>query len=383
MSLELRGISKTFGGSAPVLDNVDLSVPSGEFIALLGPSGCGKSTLLKVIAGLLDQDRGEVRLDGQRVDGLSPKARDIAMVFQTYALYPHMSAFDNMAVPLRMRRLKLADRIPLLRYLTQDRSTLRAIDGEVEQTADLLGIKDLLARKPGQLSGGQRQRVAIGRAIVRRPRVFLMDEPLSNLDAALRVQMQAELIELHRRLGVTIVYVTHDQAEAMTMSQRIGVMFDGKLLQLGSPSEIYASPQHLRVARFIGTPEINVMRGEVRDRRLRIGDRTLPVEFQGVADGPVSLGFRPEAIRLANRRNALFAGRAELLRNLGSEVLLSVILENGLNEKVTLRLHPHEDGIPVRGAETFLAFDLNKCLVFDSEGERLPILLRERETSVA
>jgi multiple sugar transport system ATP-binding protein len=375
MALELKGISKSFGGSGRVLDNVDLSVPTGEFLSLLGPSGCGKSTLLRVIAGLLEQDSGEVWLDQKQVDGASPKARDIAMVFQTYALYPHMSAFDNIAVPLRMRRLKLADRIPLLRHVTQNKVTLAEIRSEVAAAAKLLGIEALLPRKPGQLSGGQRQRVAIGRAIVRRPRVFLMDEPLSNLDAALRVQMQSELIDLHQKLQTTILYVTHDQAEAMTMSHRIAVIFDGRILQLDTPSRIYDNPNHIRVARFIGTPEINVLPGTVlADSKVEVNGAVLPLDVGKVAPGPIQFGFRPESAKLSTPKGQMFSGTATLALNLGSEVLLTVVLDGFENARVTLRLHPHEEAVPERGSQVHLKVDFSRCLLFDANGVRIPVV---------
>lgn len=375
MALELKGISKTFGGPGRVLDNVNLSVPTGEFLSLLGPSGCGKSTLLRVIAGLLEQDSGEVWLDREQVDGASPKARDIAMVFQTYALYPHMSAFDNIAVPLRMRRLKLADRIPFLRHFTQNKDTLVGIRTEVAAAAQLLGIETLLSRKPGQLSGGQRQRVAIGRAIVRRPRVFLMDEPLSNLDAALRVQMQSELIDLHQKLQTTILYVTHDQAEAMTMSHRIAVMFDGRILQLDTPSRIYDNPNHIRVARFIGTPEINVLQGTVStSSKVEVSGTVLPIDIGKAAAGPIQFGFRPESVRLTTPKDGMFSGTTTLALNLGSEVLLTIVLDGFENVRVALRLHPHEEAVPERGSKVHLKVDLSRCLLFDGNGVRIPVL---------
>jgi multiple sugar transport system ATP-binding protein len=240
-SVELRGIAKAFG-RAQVLREVGLSVRDGEFLTLVGPSGCGKSTLLRIIAGLERQDGGTVAIGGAGVDHLRPAARNVAMVFQSYALYPHLSAFDNIATPLMMARLSLLERLPLLRHLSpRRRRVMRAIAEDVRAVAAQLRITELLARRPGQLSGGQRQRVALGRAMVRSPAVFLMDEPLSNLDATLRVHMRSELAELHARLGTTFVYVTHDQVEAMTMSDRVAVMDEGRILQLGSPAELYAA----------------------------------------------------------------------------------------------------------------------------------------------
>jgi multiple sugar transport system ATP-binding protein len=267
-AVALREIRKSFG-STSVLKNVSLEIASGEFLTLLGPSGCGKSTLLRIIAGLEAQDAGTVTIGDRVVDGLRPKLRDVAMVFQSYALYPHMTVAQNMGLPLRMRRLSFAQRLPFIgRLLPGTQRVAEEIDNEVVRTAKALEIGHLLHRKPGQLSGGQRQRVAVGRAMVRHPAVFLMDEPLSNLDAQLRVQMRTEIKDLHRRLGATFVYVTHDQSEAMTLSDRVAVMLQGDLLQVGSPQQIYADPADLRVAEFIGSPRINILPGVVRDTGL-------------------------------------------------------------------------------------------------------------------
>src|SRR4051794_3623812 len=237
-SLALRGISKSFG-DVGVLNAIDLDIADGEFLTLVGSSGYGKSTLLRIIAGLEAQDAGAVSIGGQPVDHLRPHERRAAMVFQNYALYPHMSVFDNMALPLVMARHNLIERLPLLRHLSPRRRRIaEEIAREVRAVGTQLQIDQLFARRPWQLSGGQRQRVALGRAMVRQPDVFLMDEPLSNLDAKLRVHMRTELAELHARLGATIVYVTHDQVEAMTMANRLAVMEAGCILQLGTPSEL-------------------------------------------------------------------------------------------------------------------------------------------------
>ncbi|MGL6212044.1 MAG: ABC transporter ATP-binding protein, partial [Paracoccaceae bacterium] len=246
--LELSGISKTFG-TTRVLNDVSLSVKDGEFLTLVGASGCGKSTVLRVIAGLEPQDAGSVQIGGRSVDHLRPKQRNVAMVFQSYALYPHMTVAQNMSMPLVMQRMSLAQRLPGLGRLMPGRAAAMAgIAAEVDAVSRQLQIEALLGRKPAQLSGGQRQRVALGRAMVRHPDVFLMDEPLSNLDAKLRVHMRAELTELHRRLGVTFIYVTHDQVEAMTMSDRVALMDEGRIVHLGTPSELYHNPSDLRVA---------------------------------------------------------------------------------------------------------------------------------------
>ena len=273
-AVRVAGLGKQFGETT-VLDGIDLDIRAGEFVTILGPSGCGKSTLLRIVAGLETESRGSVAIDGAPMKGLAPDARDIAMVFQSYALYPHLTVAENIAVPLRMRRLTPMQRL----FGLAPRAVHRSIAAEVQSVAEMLRIESLLARKPGQLSGGQKQRVALARAMVRRPRVFLMDEPLSNLDAELRVHMRAEIAQLHRQLGATFLYVTHDQVEAMTMSDRVAVILGGRLQQVGSPGALYRDPDTLAVAQFIGTPRINVLPGErfglsaaqvaVRPERLR------------------------------------------------------------------------------------------------------------------
>jgi multiple sugar transport system ATP-binding protein len=274
-----RSIRKSFGDTA-VLHDVSLDIGDGEFMTFVGPSGCGKTTLLRILAGLEVQDSGEVRLGERVVDRLPPKQRDIAMVFQSYALYPYMTVAENIALPLTMRRLSAWQRLPLLgRFIGTADSIRRGIDADVTQTAMALGLERLLSRRPGQLSGGQRQRVALGRAMVRHPSAFLMDEPLSNLDAKLRVQARTEISELHRRIGGTFVYVTHDQVEAMTMSDRVAVMIDGRLLQVAAPQRLYAEPDDLRVAEFIGSPRINTLDGIVDESgRVVVLGQALPVK---------------------------------------------------------------------------------------------------------
>ncbi len=296
--IEIRGLRKAFDGTE-VLKGVDLTIEHGEFISLVGPSGCGKSTLLRVIAGLEPQSSGEIRIDGIRADGVRPSARNLAMVFQSYALYPHLSVFDNIAVPLRMKRLSALQRLPLVGQLMPSRRSSECVIREdVERVAEQLEISPLLKRKPGQLSGGQRQRVAVGRAIVRQPRAFLFDEPLSNLDAKLRVHMRAEIAQLHRQLKTTFIYVTHDQAEAMTMSGRIAVMIGGELIQVGTPSAIYEDPRDIRVAEFIGTPKINAFPGRIcADGRLEVLGHPLPVATSA-PEGECRICVRPERIGL-------------------------------------------------------------------------------------
>ena len=276
--LELRHVSVALGQKR-VLDDVSLAAADGEFLVLVGPSGSGKSTLLRVIAGLAPADAGDVLLDGERVNDLEPRERDVAMVFQNYALYPHKTVRGNLSFPLEVARVARAD-----------------IARRVADTAAALGLGELLERKPGTLSGGQMQRVALGRAIVRDPRLFLFDEPLSNLDARLRGELRAEIARLHRRLGQTTVYVTHDQAEAMTLGSRIAVLAEGRLEQVGPPLEVYDRPRTAFVAAFIGSPPMNLLRGVVRDGGFELGPFRLPVP--GVEKGNVLLGIRPQEIRL-------------------------------------------------------------------------------------
>ncbi|WP_078118789.1 ABC transporter ATP-binding protein [Thiosocius teredinicola] len=370
-SLKLHGISKRFG-TTEVLKRVDLDIIDGEFLTLVGPSGCGKSTLLRVVAGLEEQTKGSVVIGERVVDKVRPSERDLAMVFQSYALYPHLSVADNIAVPLRMRWLSRWQRLPLARWLIPGtRSKESRIAERTRQASEVLGLQDLLDRKPSQLSGGQRQRVAVGRAIVRDPDAFLFDEPLSNLDAKLRVHMRAEITQLHRKLQSTFIYVTHDQAEAMTMSDRIAVMMDGELIQIGTPNEVYLDPRDVRVAEFIGSPKINLFRGEVT------GPGVVQIfgTFTGLTVGEsssdtVHLGVRPENLRLAEPGRAVFSGEVRLLENLGAEVFVHIEVA-GHDDTVVLRLtHALAQGVRL-GDRVFLDFAPEHALVFDIDGRRL------------
>lgn len=306
-SLRLNNISKHFG-KTKALVNIDLKVEDGEFCVLLGPSGCGKSTLLNIIAGLVSQDGGTVLMNDEPIDHLSPRQRDVAMVFQNYALYPHMSVAENLGFGLRMRKINK-----------------KVIKKQVTETAKLLGIENLLDRKPRELSGGQQQRVAMGRALVRRPKFFLLDEPLSNLDARLRTSVRLELKQLHRQIKGTTVYVTHDQVEAMTLGDKVVVMRSGKIHQMGSPSEIYATPADTFVATFIGSPEMNLFSGTItgeRDRLLFSGDDfslQLPVTGITIKNGHAQLGIRPEDFRIGGLQEVVFKVQVEMLSNIGSE----------------------------------------------------------------
>jgi multiple sugar transport system ATP-binding protein len=281
-SVEIRDVRKTYGG-VPVIHGVSIDIEDGEFVVLVGPSGCGKSTLLRMVAGLENISGGEVRIGARLVNNVAPKDRDIAMVFQNYALYPQMTVAENMGFSLRLRGAARAE-----------------VGAKVGHAAEILGLTPLLARYPRQLSGGQRQRVAMGRAIVRDPQVFLFDEPLSNLDAKLRVSMRGEIKALHQRLKTTTVYVTHDQIEAMTMADKIVVLHDGIVEQVGTPLELYDRPANLFVAGFIGSPGMNVLDGHIRGSDFAVGDLRLPLErVPAGADGrPVHYGIRPESFRL-------------------------------------------------------------------------------------
>ena len=275
----LDSVSKVFAGDVVAVDGVSLTIAGGEFLVLVGPSGCGKSTLLRMIAGLEQVTAGAVSIDGRDVTDLAPRDRDVAMVFQSYALYPHMSVRENLGYGLKVRK-----------------TPKRVIAERVEQTARLLDLERLLDRRPAALSGGQRQRVAMGRAIVREPKAFLMDEPLSNLDAKLRVSMRAQLAALHARLATTTVYVTHDQIEAMTLGQRVAVMREGRIQQVDTPQALYARPANLFVAAFIGSPAMNLVEAEVRDGALVFAGYRIPLPpALAPASGRVIAGLRPEA----------------------------------------------------------------------------------------
>ncbi|MTJ82040.1 MAG: sn-glycerol-3-phosphate ABC transporter ATP-binding protein UgpC [Telmatospirillum sp.] len=301
----IAGVRKSFG--APhVIRGVDIDIDAGEFVILVGPSGCGKSTLLRMIAGLETITAGEIRIGGRVVNEVPPKDRDIAMVFQNYALYPHMTVADNMAFSLKLKKAPKPE-----------------IDSRIAHAASILGLSGLLDRYPRQLSGGQRQRVAMGRAIVRDPQVFLFDEPLSNLDAKLRVSMRAEIKELHQRLKTTTVYVTHDQIEAMTMAEKIVVMHDGIVEQIGAPLELYDRPANLFVAEFIGSPAMNTLKGRVdlgefvSDKGLRLPLSPAPAGL----GGPATLGIRPEHLRLGSGG---FPAHVQIVEPTGSETQIVV-----------------------------------------------------------
>ena len=310
-------VAKSYG-DVPVIEDLNLEVRDGELMVLVGPSGCGKSTALRMIAGLEDVTAGTISIGGRVVNELAPKDRDIAMVFQNYALYPHMSVRENLEFGLRMRRAARGE-----------------IDSRVGHAAEILGIAQLLDRKPKDLSGGQRQRVAVGRAIVRQPAVFLFDEPLSNLDAKLRVQMRAEITRLQHDLGTTSVYVTHDQVEAMTMGHRIAVMRAGKLQQVGTPLEVYEHPANVFVAQFIGTPPMNLVQATVEGSMLRASSFALPLPFP-IADGRrVVVGIRPEHLE----RGDAIRANVDMVEPIGHE---SIVYASAGTEKLVAIFEPHQ-----------------------------------------
>jgi multiple sugar transport system ATP-binding protein len=372
--LSLRGISKGFG-QTPVLGSIDLDIADGEFLTLVGPSGCGKSTLLRIIAGLERQDAGTVAIGGRSVDHLRPHERKVAMVFQSYALYPHMSVFENIALPLTMGRLRVLERIPGVRLLSpRRRRVMREIARDVTAVAAQLRIEEYFARKPGQLSGGQRQRVALGRAMVRKPDVFLMDEPLSNLDAKLRVHMRSELAELHARLGVTMVYVTHDQVEAMTMADRLAVMDQGAILQLGTPDEVYERPASVTVAQFIGSPAINLLPGRVdASGQVELLGNAMPVNVAASARAALTIGVRPEAVRLhALPGDCTIPCRFRRRENLGAESILHFDLVAPQPTPVLCRVANDAGGSMHFGdAVVPLAIAPEQCHFFDERGQRI------------
>jgi len=366
-------VTKSFA-DVRALRGVSLGVRDGEFMTLLGPSGCGKSTLLRIVAGLEAQTAGSVSIGGENVDHRVPKERDVAMVFQSYALYPYMTVYENMALPLVMRRMTPAQRLPLVgRFVRGSAALRRGIDANVREVAASLAIETLLARKPAQLSGGQRQRAALGRAMVRHPKVFLMDEPLSNLDAKLRTQMRTELADLHRRLGATFIYVTHDQSEAMTMSDRVAVMMDGELLQVATPTSLYNDPSDLRVAEFVGSPKINVVPGVVAsERTLRALDGLVAVAAEAPVGTRVRLGIRSESLTPEGADGAAtFRGRTRHVENLGSDCYVHVAVD-GLDVPIVARAdgrRADEFGI---GSAIGIACDPDRILLFDDAGKRIP-----------
>ena len=363
-SLSLRGIEKIYPNGFHAVKDFNLEIEDKEFIIFVGPSGCGKSTTLRMIAGLEDISGGVLEIDGKKMNDVEPKDRDIAMVFQNYALYPHMTVYDNMAFGLKLRKVPKDE-----------------IDKKVREAARILDLEKLLDRKPKALSGGQRQRVAMGRAIVRNPKVFLMDEPLSNLDAKLRVQMRIEISKLHENLGATIIYVTHDQTEAMTLGTRIVVMKDGIVQQVDTPQNLYNSPCNQFVAGFIGSPQMNFMDALVNvngnDVTLTVGEHVLKVpasKKQALIDGDydgktVVLGIRPEDVHdsqafISNSPDSVIKSKIKVYELLGAEVFLYFDLER---TQMTARVNPRTT---LRtGDDAIFALDMEKIHLFDKDTE--------------
>ena len=363
--LSLRSVKKVYDNTVVAVQEFSLEIADKEFIVLVGPSGCGKSTTLRMVAGLEDITEGELYIGGRKVNTVPPKDRDIAMVFQNYALYPHMTVYDNIAYGLKLRKFPK-----------------RVIDEKVREAAEILDITELLKRKPKALSGGQRQRVAIGRAIVREPQVFLMDEPLSNLDAKLRNQMRSEIIKLRQKVNTTFIYVTHDQTEAMTLGDRIVIMRDGFVQQVGTPQEVFHHPANLFVAGFIGTPQMNVFDGRlVREgsRYFAELDGTVRIELSaekeerlrkcGVETQPVKLGLRPEHLTLTDSGNAVCAA-VDVSEMMGSAVHIHVSA-CGKDVVIVVPLSEEEDGdaIPL-GTPVRFTFRGSAAHVFDVETGR-------------
>ena len=362
----LEDVTKVFQGGTVAVDDLSLEIEDGEFMILVGSSGCGKTTALRMVAGLENPTAGTIRIGERVVNHVSARDRDIAMVFQNYALYPHMTVYRNLAYPLRQQRMP------------KD-----AIKHRVREVAEMLSLEELMNRRPAQLSGGQRQRVAMGRALVREPAVFLLDEPLSNLDARLRVQMRAGLKRLHARLGVTTIYVTHDQVEAMTLADRIAVLSHGKLQQLGPPQELYDAPANVFVAGFIGSPPMNLLRASARDGRVSAGDFVL--ERAGLPDGALIVGLRPEALRPAVDGMPSVNFRVDVVEPLGDELIVhgslaaeliaassdaefadgALPVSNGTSVEAVARLDPRDR--PAEGSVIRLGIEPQDVHVFDAQ----------------
>lgn len=358
-TLALENIFRIYPDGSNAVKDFNLHVDRQEFIVLVGPSGCGKSTTLRMIAGLEDISKGELRIGGRVMNEVAPKDRDIAMVFQNYALYPHMNIFDNMAFGLKLRKTSKKD-----------------IESKVLEAAEILELSHLLNKKPAALSGGQRQRVALGRAIVRDAQLFLMDEPLSNLDAKLRVQMRAEISKLHQRLGTTTVYVTHDQTEAMTMATRLVVMKDGIIQQIGSPKEVYDHPNNVFVGGFIGSPAMNFLKGTIHDKHFVIDELTFEIpevkrqhlHSKGYNGKVVYLGIRPEYIQLALPEHVMnqFPTTIQVAELTGAELILHAAI--GKDEQNFVARIDAEHEID-SNASVQLALDLTKAHFFDLDSE--------------
>jgi len=365
-TVKLEGVKKIYDNAVTAVHSFDLEIADKEFIVLVGPSGCGKSTTLRMIAGLEDISAGDLLIDGVRVNDVAPKDRDIAMVFQSYALYPHMSVYDNMAFALKLRKMDPKE-----------------IDRRVREAAEILDITQYLERKPKALSGGQRQRVAIGRAIVREPKVFLMDEPLSNLDAKLRNQMRAEIIKLRQRIDTTFVYVTHDQTEAMTLGDRIVIMKDGWIQQIGTPQEVFDHPNNVFVAGFIGMPQMNMFNAKLvkvdGGYNVEVGEAKIPVGAEiakglaakGYGTMDVLAGIRPEHILLKSEGSDVIHGKVDVSEMMGSEIHLHVAAagKDVVVRVPTVDLDAKDRGGFAYGSDFNFTFRPNEIHLFNPETE--------------
>lgn len=356
-SIQLERIVKDYG-NLRAIQGIDLEISDGEFVAFVGPSGCGKSTLLRMVAGLEEISGGTLRIGDRVVNDMEPRDRDVAMVFQDYALYPHMTIAENIGFGLKMRGIKQNE-----------------IEQQVKKAAGILQISELLERKPGQLSGGQRQRVAMGRAIVRNPQVFLFDEPLSNLDAKLRVAMRIQIKRLHEMLGTTTIYVTHDQVEAMTLADRVVILRHGEIVQAGPPVEVYSSPNCQFVGEFIGSPQMNVLRARVQrladETTLEIADARIPVKQIDLPTGTeIHVGIRPEHLNWCAQEDACFSPLLDVYEPLGSDTMAICLLDG---QELTARLDPK---LPLKRKEKIhLNFSTENLHVFDREnGRRVPFV---------
>jgi multiple sugar transport system ATP-binding protein len=377
-SITLKSVNKSFGAKE-VIKNIDIAVPDGEFLVLLGPSGCGKSTLLRMLAGLESISGGEIQIDNRRVDNLPPSDRDMAFVFQSYALYPHLTVRRNMTFPLIMKQFRWWYHLPIIGGLAKRRiENSPPVKESVARNAKILGLTEMLDRFPRTLSGGQRQRVALGRAMVRQPEVFLMDEPLSNLDAKLRTSMRAEISKLHADIGGTFVYVTHDQVEAMTMGSKIALMRDGIVQQFGSSREIYTDPANTYVARFIGTPPMNLIEADAAAGAVKVGGISLALP-QGLSaavkkDGKVLFGIRPNAIGLKSElQPGCVEGTVTLVEHIGAESVIAVTLHNA---RTAHREEGELDAVMVTeqgytglkaGDTVSLSFNFDEAVLFSAE----------------
>ncbi len=369
MNISLNQITKSYDNTQ-VLNNINLSINEGEFLTLVGPSGCGKSTLLRVIAGLENASSGDVIINNQSMNKVRPNKRNLAMVFQSYALYPHLTVKENMLTPLKLKQLSFWQRQPIInRFIPGVKTKVSNMMETVNEVSKTLRLEKLLERKPGALSGGQRQRVALGRAMVRNPVAFLMDEPLSNLDAALRVHMRSELVELHKKLGSTFIYVTHDQAEALTMSNRIALMMDGDLIQVGTPEELYHNPQDKRVAEFIGSPKINTLKAKVSNGNLLVNEYRLAKGISLPEDSEIDLCVRPEDVHLTEE-NADLSFKIHHKEYLGSDCFLHGSIENQ-NQNFLVRVKPSEAALLTIDQHVNIRLQREFCFLFDDLGRRI------------